>query len=346
MRKLLMMFLVISFLALPVKALELEVPAAPESAAQFMPSQPDNLGAAFCQMITEAILAVSPSLKEAASGCLGIFCAAMILSIIRSVPGSSERSIHLAGTVLICTLFLGSVNSFVKLAGNTVSEISEYGKMLLPVMTAALAAQGGVNASAALYAGTSVFNTFLTTLIVKLLIPMIYLYLALAGAKCAAGEELLKKLSGQLKGAMTWMLKTILYIYTGYITITGVISGTTDAAALKAAKLTISGMVPVVGGILSDASEAVLVGAGTIKNGAGLYGMFAILAIWIGPFVRIGVQYLLMKTTGTVCGIFCSRQISDLIEDFSSAMGFLLAMTGAVCLMLLISLVCFMKGVG
>lgn len=47
-----------------------------------------------------------------------------------------------------------------------------------------------------------------------------------------------------------------------------------------------------------------------------------------------------------ICGIFGAKPATDLIEDFSTAMGLLLAMTGASCLLLLISSVCFMKGVG
>ena len=38
--------------------------------------------------------------------------------------------------------------------------------------------------------------------------------------------------------------------------------------------------------------------------------------------------------------------IVKLIGDFSTAMGLLLAMTGSECLLLLISPVCFLKGVG
>jgi len=145
---------------------------------------------------------------------------------------------------------------------------------------------------------------------------------------------------------MTWCLKTILYVFTGYIGITGVISGTTDAATLKVAKMTISGAVPVVGGILSDASEAVLVSAGLVKNAAGIYGMLAVAAVWIRPFVKIGAHYLLLKGTAGFCGIFGSKKTTDLISDFSSAMGLLLGMTGSVCLMLVISTACYMKGVG
>ena len=130
------------------------------------------------------------------------------------------------------------------------------------------------------------------------------------------------------------------------MSITGVVSGTTDAAALKAAKMTISSVVPVVGGILSDASESVLVSAGLMKNAAGIYGILAILAVFLEPFLRIGAHYLILKLTAALCGVFGSKQMTELIGDFSSAMGLLLAMTGATCLLLLISTVCFMKGVG
>jgi stage III sporulation protein AE len=218
--------------------------------------------------------------------------------------------------------------------------------MLLPVMTAAMAAQGGVTGSAALYTGTAIFDAVLCSLISRLLIPMIYIFLVLAVANSALGEDLLKKLRDFLKWLVSWCLKTVLYVFTGYIGITGVVSGATDQAALKATKLTISGMVPVVGGILSDASEAILVGAGVVKSAVGVYGLLAIAAIAIGPFLRIGVQYLLLKLTAAVCGVFGNKRITELIVDFSAAMGLLLAMTGTVCLLLLISTVCFLKGMG
>jgi stage III sporulation protein AE len=101
-----------------------------------------------------------------------------------------------------------------------------------------------------------------------------------------------------------------------------------------------------VGGILSDASEAVLVGAGLMKNAAGTYGFIAAIAIWVTPFLQIGIRYLLLKLTAAVCEVFGVKQISALIDAFSDAMGLLLGMTSAICIILVISLTCFLKGVG
>lgn len=345
MRKLLMIFFALIVLAVPVKGLELTAPTVPESAADFMPSEPQNLKEGILEVLKEAFGHIRPDLKEAARVCLGITAAVMAVSLVRTIPGSVERTADLAGAVAVSGMFLSSAGSLVNLGAETVSEISEYGKLLLPVLTAALAAQGGVTTSAALYSGTALFDAVLSSLIGKILMPLIYLFLALASANSAVGDDLLKKLRDGVKWLMTWLLKTILYVFTGFISITGVVSGPTDAAALKAAKLTISGVVPVVGGILSDASEAVLVSAGTVKNAAGIYGLFAVLAISMGPFLKIGAHYMLLRLTGTVCSIFGSKRITDLIQDFAAAMGYLLAMTGAVSLMLLISTVCFMRGV-
>ena len=74
--------------------------------------------------------------------------------------------------------------------------------------------------------------------------------------------------------------------------------------------------------------------------------MLAIIAIWISPFLQIGVSYLLLKLTAAVCESFGVKKLSALIQNFSEAMGLLLGMTAAVCILLMISMICFMKGMG
>ena len=276
---------------------------------------------------------------------MAVLAAVAALSMLTMVPGKKIGA-QLAGAMLVATILLEPAHALITLGADTVQELSEYEKLLLPVLTAAMAAQGGVGTSAALYAGTAAFNALLSNLTFRLLVPMLYMYLALAVGHAAVGEEMLKKLRDFIRSAAIWGLKTMLYVYTGYITITGVVSGTTDASLLKAAKLTISGAVPVVGGILSDASEAVLAGAAAVKNAAGIYGLLAVLSLWIGPFLRIGAHYLMVKAVGAVSGVFGVNGASSVIDAFASAMGLLLAMTGAVCLMLIISTICFLRGAG
>ena len=76
-------------------------------------------------------------------------------------------------------------------------------------------------------------------------------FLALAVANSAIGDEALKKIRDLIKWCATWVMKISLYIFTGYMSITGAITGSADAAALKITKSTISLAVPVIGNILS-----------------------------------------------------------------------------------------------
>lgn len=346
MRRLLLFIMIGLFLVQPVAAEELMAPSVPGSAEHLLPEEPDTFTEGLLQILSEVIPQIQPSLTEAFRICVGLISITLLISLVESIPGKSSRYTDLAGTLAIGAVLLRTSNSLIGLGAETVNHLSEYGKLLLPVMTAAMAAQGGTVSSAALYAGTAFFDAILCSLISNILVPMIYVFLCLAAANSAIGEDILKKMRDFVRWLVTWSLKIILYIFTGYMTVTGVVSGGADAAAVKATKLTISGMVPVVGSILSDASEVVLVGAGVVKNAVGTYGLLAILAVWIEPFLQIGVQYLLLKATAAICGVLGTKRCGSLISDFSAAMGLLLAMTGTACLLLLISTVCFMKEVG
>ena len=345
MKRLIIGFAILILIAMPANAMDFSPPEAPGSALPYMPDETDNFAEGLLFVIREAVRKTQPGLAEAAGACGIVIGVTVAVGMLSCVSDNKEMIFNLAGTLIVSLVLLQPAKSFIQLSTHTIGEISQYGKMLLPVMTGAMAAQGGVTKSAALYAGTAFFNMLLSSVISEILMPLVYVYICVSIAARAFPGQMLDELRKFLKWLMTWGLKTILYVFTGYMGITGIVSGCTDAAMLKATKLTISGMVPVVGGILSDASEAVLVSAGLVKNSTGIYGLLVIAALWIGPFLKIGIQYLCLKFTGGICHMVGTKTIGDVIGDFSETMGILLAMTGAMCLIVLISTVCFMKGV-
>lgn len=346
MRKWIVGLAVLCFLVLPVQALEFSAPSAPQSAQKYMPDDQETFADGLWYILKSAISVLRPELATASGVCLTLIGVVVLLGVLTSFSESTSGVVRLTGAVVIGLLLLEPADSLIQLGAKTVTELSEYGKLLIPVMTAAVAAQGGTTTSAALYTGTVFFNALLSSFITHIIIPALYIYLCLCVVSCAVDQDMLKKARDFVKWLMTWSLKWVIYIFTGYISITGVISGTVDASALKAAKIGISGMVPVVGGILSDATETILLSAGVMKNAAGVYGIFAVLAVCVGPFLQIGVQYILLKVSGLVCDVIGYKPASTLINDFSTGMGTVLGMTGTTCILLLISLVCFMKGIG
>ena len=344
--RILALILSLLWCVVPVSALEIEAPEVPESAEKWMPDNTSSLWEGILQQLDLMFDNLHGDIREASGVCIGIVTTALMISLLAATSSEVKRIAEMAGTVCVASLLLLNTNSMIRLASNTVVEIGEYGKLLLPVMTAALAAQGGITTSAALYTGTALFTSILQSVMGHLLVPGIYLFLALSVGNSATGENMLKTAAEALKGFLTWCLKILLIIFTTYLSLSGVISGTTDEAALKVTKVTMSSFVPVVGGVLSDASEAVLVSAGLVKNAAGIYGILAVLALFLRPFLKIAAHYLILKLTGIFCSVFSGNQIGSVIQSFTTALGLLLGMTAADSIMLLISTVCFMRGTG
>lgn len=329
----------------PAMAAEIAPPPVPAETEALMPPGNPSFGEGLWYIVKTAVCELRPELANGGRICVSVISVALLIAILKGFSGKAEKMVDLAGILCVATLLLNNTNTLIHSAAETVQEVSNYGRLLLPVLTAAVAAQGGSASSAALYAGTAFFDAFLSTVICSILVPMVYMLLALIIGSAVIGDDLLKKIRDLFKWAVTWSLKTSLYIFTGYMSITSVIAGGTDKTALKAAKLTISGMVPVVGGILSDASETILVGAGVVKGATGIYGMYAVIAIVLLPFLQIGVMYLLLKATAAICSTLSSSGITDVLQGFTEAMGLLLGMTGTVSLLFMISIVCFLKGV-
>jgi len=336
--------MLILVLATPAEASEIRAPVVPQSGMDIMPEETEDFGDALFQLMQNSIGSLFPDLRKSARSCMQLLVTALLLSLITVLPNQSGRMTSAAAVVVILLLIFQNADMLIHLAADTVREICEYGKLLCLVMTSALAAQGAMTTASALYAGTSVFTTLLGALISRYYVPMVYVYLVFSAANSVLGEENLRKIADGIKSVLNWLLKTLLLVFTTYMSVTEVITGTTDMVALKAAKVTISTVVPVVGGILSDASESVLLSMGLMKNAAGIYGILAALAVFIGPFLKVGVQYLGLKLSAALCSIFAAKNVSALINDAAAAMGLLLAMLAAACTIVLVSTVCFLRG--
>lgn len=327
--------------------MEFEAPAPPEDAAEFLPEEADSFGEGLWNVAEAAVQVISPSLAEAAQSCLRVFAAILLVGLAGQLaPGLSDRTLELAGVAAVAALLLEPSASLIRLGVETVTDLREYGKLLLPVMASALAARGGVSSSTALYVGTAFFDTVLGAAVSGVMVPMLWMYLALCIAYGAVGDGMLQKLRDLIRWLMEWVLKLSLYLFTGYMAVTGVVSGTADAAASKAARIAISGAIPVVGGILSDATDTVLLSAAALGSGAGIWGILTVLAIFCAPVIRIGCQYLLLKLTAAVGEALGGSRCAALAGDLAGALGLLMALVSTQLVLLLVSTVCFLQGVG
>lgn len=253
-------------------------------------------------------------------------------------PGTSAV-IRLAGALSIAALAMTDVSTMIGLGRDTIGRMNVLSAVLLPVMAVLSAASGGVTTSALRQSVTVLFSKGLVSVMDGVLVPLVFAYVCVSCARTAADNPGLDRLAQWIKSVVTGFLTFLLLIFVGYLTASGAIAGSVDMSRVKAARMAISRVIPVVGSILADASETVLAGAGVLRGTVGATGLLVVLAICLTPFLRLGAHYLMYKGTAALCATVAQPELSKLIDAIGSAFGLILGMTGAAALILLVSVV-------
>ena len=103
--------------------------------------------------------------------------------------------------------------------------------------------------------------------------------------------------------------------------------------------LRVTSTVPVVGTIIADASDALLSGAGLLKNSIGIYGCIAACALCLAPLVRSFLHFSLFRLLAALASPFSSPRCGAMLRAVSDAFGFALGLLGTCCTLQFLSFV-------
>ena len=338
--------LLLPLLVLPCLGAELSFPQVDEllqEAESYGVQETDDLGQGIQDILADGLDQLGGLLQNSLQTGLKLLAVVLLCGLAESAlldrGGDGLKVVELAGALAVTTLTVSDMTTLIGLGRETIGRMDAFADLLLPTMAVLTAATGGVTGAAVRQGVTVLFSDLLITAIDQLLVPLLYAYVAACCAHAALGNEGLQKLADLIKGTITFLLTTGVLIFVGYLTASGAIAGSANAAAVKAAKMTISRAVPVVGGILSDAAETVLAGAGILRGTVGVVGMLVVLAICLVPFLQLAIHYLTYKGAAALTGTVANSSISKLMDRIGGAFGLILGMTGSCALILLFSLV-------
>lgn len=319
--------------------------AAPEAAELVTGDAGEGFGllSGIRTLLEEALAGGRTFLTSGIRSAAAIMAGTILLGVMESAAPAGGELLGRYGTAVgalwVTAMAAGDLNALIGLGRETITEISLLGKVLLPALAAAEAASGGVTAASVRQVAAVFFSSLLLTVIERILLPAVYLYIGIAAASAVVEGEALERVGELLKKAVGWVLGGLLTVFVTYLTISGAVAGAADAHAVKLAKSAVSAAVPVVGGILSEAAESVLAGAGLLRGMVGTVGVLALLGSCLAPFLHLGCQYLLYQGAALVASAAGPKKLTKLIAMLADALGLVLAMTAASALLLVISLV-------
>ena len=305
-------------------------------------TQLQDLGDAVAEMLQKTEDTGTSAVRQAIYLLCRILAILVLCGLIRGYSGDSSSVVQIlsmVGALSILAILFDDFQSLMTTCTDAISDLDMFSKGMLPVMTAAIAISGAPTAAAITGSITMYFFDLLIHLINTFFVPAVGAYLAVVTLNAAIGNDLLGKLGGFIKWFISGALKLILTVFIGYISISGIVSGSVDSAAVKTAKFAVSGAVPVVGSIISYATESMLSGAILLKNTTGVFGMLCIISVCLIPFLQIGISYLILKGGSAVLSPLCDKNLNGLLSGIGDSFSLLLGMLGTCSLILFLELV-------
>ena len=353
MRRTAFLLLTLALLTVPVCAVQLPgelLDALPEEAAEL--AEGEGITEEGVQLLVQSFFdalraSLDRSLRGAVLLALTVLLTGAADGFASSLGENASRFVPLVGVLCVTTLSAGDLSSLIGLGTATMQDLADLTKLLLPTMAAALAGCGGVFTASAWQVGTLFAADALTTLIHELLLPLVYCHIALASAGAALPESGLDKLADGLKKLISWLLCGAVTAFTLYLSVSGVLTGSADRAAVKAAQAdlesdngsaAVSGAVPVVGSILAESAEMVLSAAHSLRAAIGAAGVLGVLIACLAPLVRLSVQFLLYRAAAFVSAVSGVKPLERLLEQLGDAFALVLGMTAACAALLLAAL--------
>ena len=296
----------------------------------------------FREMGEQAVTLLAEELSGGVRGAASLLLIVIATSVAEGAmtaagDGKVPNYVPMAAVLAVTGAAVGGLHSLASSCSETLERLHVLSELLLPAIGAAMTAAGGVVSASVRQVATVFLSQVLIGMMQTLLLPLVYCLIGASAADVMLPDHHFKAIASAIRKVVTWALTACVVLYTGYLTVGGAVAGSADRLAMQAARSAISAAVPVVGGIISDASGVVLAGAETIKNAMGVAGLLAVLGICMGPFLTLLVQFVLFKAVSFLAGVL-GGAVAAYLDAIGSAYALLLGMVGTGALVLIISL--------
>ncbi len=239
--------------------------------------------------------------------------------------------------LLIGTLLIGAFAEMQALTVNTLKSLFQFVTLLLPAYVVTIVFSAGSVSALGFYELTLLSVHILQLLFIKMVLPLIQIYVVFLFFNQLTQEDLFSQASEFLKTLLEWILKTTTAILVGLQTIQCLVAPAVDTLKNSTAHRIVKAL-PGVGGLMDSAAETIAGSALVIKNAVGVAGMIVVLLICLLPFLKLGLSVLLFRLLCALLQPISEKRMVDCIRSFSDGVMLLMKTTLAGLAVFLVSL--------
>ena len=184
---------------------------------------------------------------------------------------------------------------------------------------------------------------FIGNAISNFILPVVLISNILNIISQISDEIKISKIPKFLNSATIWVLGIIMTLFVTVLSLEGSLTQTVDGVTAKTTKAAVSTVIPVVGKILGDATDAVIGCAGILKNAVGFVGVIVILGICLSPIIKLTILTITYYLASALCQPIADAKIVNLLESVADTFKTLLAIIFCVTVLLIVGLTIVIK---
>lgn len=221
--------------------------------------------------------------------------------------------------IVIIAIAIQSFAIATQIGVDAIDEMVMLMQALLPVLLTLLMAMGGI-ASTALFQPVIIASVgIISTLMKNIVMPLIFFSVILSIVNYLSSKIQVSKLASLLKQICVVLIGLMLTIFIGVITIQGLAASATDGVTIRTAKFAV-GLIPIVGGFISDAADAIFGCSLVLKNAIGGLGLFILTLMVMMPLLKILSLILIYKLASALIEPMMDNDLPDCLNDLSNSL--------------------------
>lgn len=233
--------------------------------------------------------------------------------------------IGMVGTLCICSVVVQPIVSCIANSAGVMKVAAGFLLACVPVLAGIMIAAGQPVSAGSYQLLMMAAGNVISILSASILVPMMNIFLALSVVSAVSPNINLKGLCDVFSKTVKWVIGFCMTVFTGLLTVHGIVSGSVDSAGSKTAKFVVSSFVPVVGNALGEALHSITGCVKMLKSGVSAFGLLAGVFI----FLPVIVQCLMWLLTSNICAaigdIFDQKEITSLLRACSTVLSTMLA---------------------
>lgn len=268
----------------------------------------------------------------------------ILITISESLGNKSVSQIaYFVEYIVIITLVLNNFSDIINMVKTSIIDLVGFSNSLIPLMITLMLTTGAIVSAGVVKPVLLILINFIGNFITNFILPLVILGTTLAIVSKISNKVRIDKLAKFMKSAGVWILGIIMTLFVTILSLEGSITETVDGVTAKTAKAAVSTVIPVVGKILGDATDAVIGCAGILKNAVGFVGILVIVGICITPIIKLSLLSFTYFIASCVCQPIADEKVIGLLDSISDTFKILLAIIFCVSVMLIIGLTIVIK---